>query len=45
MERSKEDEKYGGSRIGRRIMRIRRDYGNISSWSRFGSLPKNRNNP
>lgn len=36
----KEDEVVDNTRIGRRIQRIRRDYGNLIERSRFGSLAK-----
>ena len=42
-EKEKQEEDDGvssNSRLGRRILRIRRDYSQISHWSRFGSLPK-----
>jgi hypothetical protein len=42
-EKEREDEQLAGQgTIGRRIQRIRRDYGNFSHWSRFGSLAKPR---
>lgn len=36
----KEEEVVDDTRIGRRIQRIRRDYGNLIERSRFGSLSK-----
>ena len=39
--RKEEDEDLNlNSRLGRRIVRVRREYSNFSHWSRFGSLPK-----